>query len=233
MDELNFNFLVGLPPEELIRYFEEKYQVTSWSWRDLYGAANLSAFTVAKVMKEDILQDIYTALDNAIRDGITADKFIARLGPELKSKGWWGRMFAKDVPGYDGMADPLDLVQLGSAHRLKTIYYTNLTTGYARGRHAMQKDNIANRPFWQYKAVLDKNTRKKHASLDGVVIAADDPVWEVLYPPNGWGCRCYVRSLSRLQLEAEGLEVTQGELIDTSWIAPEWRFNPGKDIKLK
>lgn len=36
---------------------------------------------------------------------------------------------------------------------------------------------------------------------------ADDPIWDVWYPPNGFRCRCMVVSLSKKQVERMGLHV--------------------------
>ena len=46
-------------------------------------------------------------------------------------------------------------------------------------------------------AVNDKHTRETHGLLHGSVYAADDPVWDSLYPPLDYRCRCRVRPLSR------------------------------------
>ena len=40
---------------------------------------------------------------------------------------------------------------------------------------------------------------------DGLVLSADDPWWRTHYPPNGWGCKCYVDALSQRDIERLGL----------------------------
>lgn len=55
----------------------------------------------------------------------------------------------------------------------------------------------ANRPWWRYRhseAVTEP--REAHLAWDGLVLHADDPWWTTHYPPNGWGCQCYVETLS-------------------------------------
>ena len=37
--------------------------------------------------------------------------------------------------------------------------------------------------------------RDQHVRWDGLILHADDPWWNTHYPPNGWGCKCYVESL--------------------------------------
>lgn len=47
-------------------------------------------------------------------------------------------------------------------------------------------------PYWEYRTTGDDRVREEHADLDGVVLSASHPKWKEIYPPNGWGCRCYV-----------------------------------------
>ena len=36
---------------------------------------------------------------------------------------------------------------------------------------------------------------------------ADDPIWDTWFPPNGFKCRCTVKTLSKRQMEQRGLTV--------------------------
>ncbi|MDC9620131.1 phage minor head protein [Xenorhabdus sp. XENO-7] len=62
-------------------------------------------------------------------------------------------------------------------------------------------------PYWQYVAIMDSRTRQSHAAMNGRVFRHDDPVWDKLYPPNDWGCRCRVRTLTAAQVKRMGLTV--------------------------
>lgn len=95
--------------------------------------AHAKAFAVAKVARLDILQDIRNAVDRALADGTTFD-IRDNLTPLLKAKGWWGR-------------DPVTGAQMGSPHRLETIYRTNLQTAYMAGRHKDFRENADDRPL--------------------------------------------------------------------------------------
>lgn len=44
----------------------------------------------------------------------------------------------------------------------------------------------------EYRTAGDEHVRDEHAQLDGLVAGIDDPVWNTIYPPNDWGCRCTV-----------------------------------------
>ena len=52
--------------------------------------------------------------------------------------------------------------------------------------------NKANFPYLQYRTVRDNRVREEHAALEGKILPIDSPVWDIIYPPNGWNCRCDV-----------------------------------------
>ncbi|MFK5855388.1 MAG: DUF935 family protein [Bacteroidota bacterium] len=49
-------------------------------------------------------------------------------------------------------------------------------------------------PTWQYMTVGDDRVRDAHRALRGKKFKAGDI--DSIYPPNGWGCRCYVKPLT-------------------------------------
>jgi len=193
---------MSLPPKQAIAYLQAKGYAISWDWEEVWQQAQAKAFTVAKVMRLDLLQDIREAVEAALKEGQTLAAFTKVLAPTLKAKGWWGRQ-----EHIDPDSGEITQVQLGSAWRLRTIYRTNLQTAYMAGRYAEQLSNAENRPFWKYVAVLDKHTRASHRAMNGKVFRHDDPFWQSFYPPNGWGCRCRVTTLSAGQVERQGLVV--------------------------
>jgi SPP1 gp7 family putative phage head morphogenesis protein len=190
-----------LPPADAIAYFESKGYRISWNWGEVRDASYARAFTVAKAARMDVLQDFREALQQTLEEGLTEREFIRMLEPKLKAKGWWGKQVVVDPQG------GAEVVQLGSPHRLRTIYRANKFGAYQAGRYKRQKMRSRSRPFWQYVAILDSRTRPSHASLNGQVFRHDDPIWEAIYPPNGFNCRCRVRALSEVRLKAEGLAV--------------------------
>jgi SPP1 gp7 family putative phage head morphogenesis protein len=38
----------------------------------------------------------------------------------------------------------------------------------------------------------DDRVREAHEKLNGMIYKADNKVWDTIYPPNGWNCRCEV-----------------------------------------
>lgn len=242
-DKINLAALFKMKPKLASEYLKNKVSQTSWNWYDIYEKEHDKIFTVAKTAGYDVLKDIRAAVQKAIDEGTTLKQFQKELKPTLQKKGWWGKTADPNNPEKE--------VQLGSCRRLETIYRTNLRTSYQAGRYQALEDNAKFRPFWQYVAVLDDRTRKEHKELNGKVFRHDDPFWENFFPPNGWNCRCTVKSLSQKDLDRLGLKVessagklrnataelpdgtkvqgkvyrTNGKIIQTD---VGWNYNPGR-----
>lgn len=222
-------YLLSLPPEEIVNWYKSKGYTFSWNWQDVWQDAHAKAFTVAKVMKLDILQTIKTEVDNIFSKGITFEQFKRNLEPMLRDLGWWGKMKASEVPGYDPASgtDPNKIVQLGSPARLRTIFQTNSNVAYNSGRYKFQIQNAASRPYWLYNQLERKRKRKAHAVYAGKVFMYDDPIWNKIYPPNGWLCGCFVTALIKEEVEARGLKVWKGSDVRVD-VEEGWDYNPGK-----
>jgi len=218
--------LKNLPPAEAIKHFEGKGYKLGYSWQDTWQEEHARAFTVAKVMRYDILQDIRLAMDAAIRDGTTLDDFKKRLTPILQEKGWWGRAL---------VADPLTgearNVQLGSPRRLGIIFDTNMRMSYAAGHWERIQRTKATRPYLMYVAILDDRTRPQHRAWNVIILPVDHPFWDTHYPPNGWKCRCTVLQLSQRDLDNMGLAVsTDADIEDFLSKTSEFRNNRTGEI---
>ncbi|MBD3632801.1 minor capsid protein [Kingella kingae] len=200
--------LFGMTPENAIAYLKQKRVDVSWDWQDMLDDAHVSAFTVAKTAGMDVANDIYQAVVKAAEQGQPFKDFERELTPVLQSKGWWGK---QEHPNPD--MGEIQNVQLGSPYRLKTIYLTNLQSAYMAGRYAEMVAAKDTHPYWQYVAINDKRTRETHRLLHGHVYAADDPVWDSLYPPLDYRCRCRVRPLSRERGEKQALPSPKLETI--------------------
>lgn len=197
----------GMPPRDAVAYFESKgYQLT-FDWKDMWQEAHARAFTVTSVAKLDVLKDIRGALDTALKEGKTEKWFTRQLEPVLREKGWWGTRIDVDEHGN------AKKVRMGSPSRLALIFRQNMQTAYNAGRYRQQLANAVNAPIWVLLAVLDEKTREAHAAYHETAYEATDPIWLVLYPPNGWGCRCRVVAMGRKAAERAGYTVQTGELV--------------------
>ena len=191
--------ILNVRPVEAVEHFRAKGFHVGFDWRDTDAEQHLRSFTVAKAMREDILQDIRGAVDRALADGTTFGTFRAELEPLLRKKGWWGRQ-----PMLDPVTGETRIVQLGSARRLRIVFDTNLRMAYAKGRWERIERVAEARPWLRYVGVLDARTRPQHRAWHGTVLRWDDPWWRAHYPPNGWRCRCIVQQFSDDDLESFG-----------------------------
>jgi SPP1 gp7 family putative phage head morphogenesis protein len=207
----------NLAPKQAIAFLEKKGYRFSWDYFQVWQEDHAQAFTVAKVARMDILQDIRGAVESALKEGKSFQKFQKELRPMLEAKGWWGKKMLVDEKGQG------ELVQLGSPHRLKTIYQTNMQSSLMKGRYDGMMQSTEMRPYWQYIAIMDNRTRPEHAALNGKIFRYDDPFWNTHYPPNGYNCRCRVRTLSQREVDRMGIQVSDssGLLVTTEVLVSE------------
>jgi SPP1 gp7 family putative phage head morphogenesis protein len=73
---------------------------------------------------------------------------------------------------------------------------THLQTEYnsatATAQMADKWEKLQQHEYLEYRTVGDDRVRIAHRKLDGKVFAKDDPIWDKIYPPNDWNCRCTV-----------------------------------------
>lgn len=76
-------------------------------------------------------------------------------------------------------------------------------------------------PYWEYKTVGDDKVRPEHQLLDGVILPANDPRWQKIWPPNGWLCRCYI--VPRMKAEVAGIDIeAMRARVDAYLESPDW-----------
>lgn len=166
-----------LPFREQIAFFRNKISLGTHTWTEIYETQHDVAFVVAGAAKAGLPSDLRQAVDAAITEGETLRQFRAQFDNAVAAHKW----------KYNG----------GRDWRTRVIYDTNLNTSYAAGRYQQMQAIKADRPWWRYRhsgAVTEP--REAHLAWDGLVLHADDPWWTTHYPPNGWGCQCYVETLS-------------------------------------
>lgn len=196
---------------EAVRYFAEKANVPTRTWRDLWQGQHARAFTVAGAMKADLLADLRRAVDGAIRDGESLGAFRKRFDQIVATHGW----------AYNG----------GRNWRTRVIYDTNVRTAHMAGKYAQltDPDTLARHPYWEYRHTTLDNPRLQHKSWSGLILRHDDPWWRTHYPPNGWGCHCDVLPVSRRRLQQLGKTEPDTAPEDADGdVPPEWQYNVGK-----
>lgn len=176
----------NLPFDEAIKFFREKVPIPTERWNDLWKDMHARGFMVAGAMQSDLLTGLFNAVDKAISKGVTIDEFRKDFDEIVKKTGWT----------YNG----------SRGWRTRLIYETNIKTAHAAGRWAQMTDPdvVRLRPYLMYRHGGSMEPRPEHLSWNGMVLPADDPWWETHYPPNGWGCSCFVQTVSERELAAMG-----------------------------
>lgn len=114
---------------------------------------------------------------------------------------------------------------------LEAIFRTQSHMAYSAGRWHANQDPVIQEILWGYKYVTvgDDRVRPEHEALDGTTLPQNDPQWNLIYPPNGWACRCQV-----IEIFDEGEEVRPPSVavVDGRDVIPGadpgFRFHPGK-----
>lgn len=234
-DRPGYSFNPG-PPPEASRYLRNKGMRPAFSWADVEPEEHAVAFTVAKAMELDVLAAIRGEVQKALDEGLPFATFKKnfRANPALAE--WWGQR---------EMVDPLtgerQLVQLGSARRLRTIYRANLRSARAAGQWERIERTKEAFPFIEYRLGPSEHHRPHHEAKAGMILPVESPFWDEWMPPNGWGCKCWVRQVTKAEAKRRGVSTTpdvpdvivenqrtgERQLVPQG-IDPGWQRNPGK-----
>lgn len=234
-DRPGYSFNPG-PPPEASRFLRNKGLRPSFSFEDVEAEEHAVAFTVAKAMELDLLDAMQGEVQKALDEGLPFEAFQKnwRANPRLAE--WWGK---REV--VDPLTGETELVQLGSPRRLRTIYNANLRSARAAGQWERIQRTKGAFPFLEYRTGPSENHRPHHLAKAGTILPVDSPFWDEWMPPNGWGCKCWVRQVTKAEAARRGVsdepEVPQtvventrtGEVrIVPQGIDPGWQRNPGQ-----
>lgn len=208
----------GLEPDKALEYFKNKGLNLTYDYDEMIGRAHHKAFTVAKVTRLDLLEDINEELYRSMKSGATFEEFKKNIVPTLQQKGWWGE---KEIT--DPKTGVTKQVYIGS-RRLRNIYNTNMRVAYSVGRHK-QMSGFKKAVFWRYRSALLEKTRVSHADKHGLIKHRDDPWWSTNYPPNDWGCKCTVTAHTKSELGDEGWSVD--ESAHENIAGKDWAYDVG------
>lgn len=205
-------------PDEIIKYLRSKGFKLTFDYDELLKEAHNKTFTVAKVMREDLLKDIFESLLDALETGQNFKTWKENITPTLQKKGWFGE---QEILNPD--TGEVKKIFVG-ARRLKTIYSTNMRVSYQKYRYKQMME-LPLSTYWMYRSALLENTRTSHAALHGTVLPRDHDFWKTNYPPNDWSCKCTVTAHSKRDLEKRGLEVATGDIKNIA--GKDWAYNVG------
>jgi hypothetical protein len=234
-DRPEYSFNPG-PPPEASRFLKNKGLRPSFGFEDVEPEEHAVAFAVAKVMEIDLLEAMQGEILKALDEGLPLATFQKswRANPRLAE--WWGKR---------EMTDPLTgetkEVQLGSPRRLRTIYNANIRSARAAGQWERIERTKAAFPFLEYRTGPSEHHRPHHLDKAGLILPVASAFWDEWLPPNGWGCKCWVRQVTKAEAARRGVSVApdvpdrvvpndrtgETRLVPVG-IDPGWQRNPGK-----
>lgn len=215
-------------------------------WSSLYSTHGLD--TDEKTAR-DVLDELHSLLTWMEEEGQTPRAVEKKFRQKFFDKGW-ARAFhainsySDEYSFYDAMVSP----------SLERLCHIEWVTYAAFDEWTRLVELAEDRPYWRYVALVDNRTHPAHKSWHGLILRAGDPWWATHFPPNSWGCRCKVMSVSEVDLEAEGWSVCEApqdkltefvdpltgkvlplpEGIEPGWgtIPPTWNMEPTLPFKI-
>ena len=170
--------------DEAARAFAARTGMSSQEFYALADYLRGAAFTVTRIAELQTLARVQRKLVQLIEDGGTLAEFQAWATDQAHV---WTRAYTE------------------------LVFRQNVFSSYNRARWEEINDPDLGEEFgWlMYDAVNDDRTRDEHAALDNMAWPKDefpDEHW----PPNGFNCRCEVRSLNDDLLDRSGARVMRG-----------------------
>lgn len=182
--------------QEALAWLKAKKLAPGFDYRDVWRDEHSIGFTVAKMTNLDLLSDVKSLVEEALAEGQSFAQFREVLKPLLVKRGWWGQQ---------EMNDPLTkesrVVQLGSDRRIRTIYETNMRTARSAGQWERIERTRRAMPYLLYTLGPSREHRAEHLQWADLCLPVDDPFWQTHIGPNGWGCKCGVRQVSKYEYE--------------------------------
>ena len=215
--------VLGRPFAEQVAFYRNKLGnlVPTTRWDDIQRDAHDTGFMVAGAAKADLLADLAVAVDRAVSEGRGLGEFRKDFRSIVERNGWHG---------WTGEG-----TRAGERWRTRTIYQTNAITSYSAGRLAQLQEGGFD--LWVYRHNDSvRNPRPEHVKLDGLTLPAKHPLWKRYYPPNGWGCQCYVVG-ARSAAGARRLGGDPDKGLPEGWDADQapgiddgWDYQPGARV---
>ncbi len=213
------------PFAEQVAFFKKKLNLPSERWDDILRQAHDRAFMVAGAQGADLLTDLHNALNQAIEQGTGIEAFRKDFKQIVAKQGW---------TGWTGEES-----EARTAWRTKVIYQTNMATSYAAGRWKQLQDPelLKVMPYWQY-VHLDSvlHPRLLHQSWNGLTLPPDHGFWLTHFGPNGWGCKCTVKAVTKakfMQAVANGRGPANAPPAgSTEGIDDGFQYAPGANVDM-
>jgi SPP1 gp7 family putative phage head morphogenesis protein len=170
---------------EALAFLRARVPMTDPEFKALTDASHARAFTIAGVAELDIVNQVWTAIGDAIKRGESLGQFKSRVSEALTRA--WGRE---------------------NPWRMELVFRNGVQSSYGRGRWQQQHDPsvLKSRPYMEYNAILDARTTKTCRKANGTVLPAEHLWWKTHSPPLHHHCRGTTISLTAQQAKEQGIK---------------------------
>lgn len=210
-----FAYLARLTPQEAADYLKGRGQLTpTFSWQDLWHEEHARQFTVSRLARMDILKAMQDGITASVNGDLSRRDWIKNTKALLQKEGWWGEKEVLDPATGETVVTKFDPA------RLALIYDTNTRMAHSAGLWQRVERNKKTHPYVRYVTKGDERVRASHRQWHNLVLPVDHPLWQTIWPPNGWRCRCWATSLSQSEYDKGYSEYR-----------PPYEYNPDGSVK--
>lgn len=112
--------------------------------------------------------------------------------------------FLKDKTSFSEFKkEALKINDTYNKRHLETEYNTANRSGEQYKKWLKYEDQKDLYPNLKYKTANDDRVRQQHKDLQDIIKPINDPFWLSWYPPNDFGCRCYVTQTDKSPTKGE------------------------------
>lgn len=202
-DAISLRFIERIATRETTFFDPELFE---WIAINLSNAVK-KAFGRSSVAMGDLSPELAYSLHNdALATALEVNLYRFSLGKTLKEVQLINEAFRKEKSFDKFMERAKGITKRFNERWQRTEYDTAVLMAESTLKYHELQRKTHLFPYWKYRTLLDDRVRLEHKTLDGLILPADDQIWDEIYPPNGWNCRCSVEPV--MAHEAKGVDLS-------------------------
>lgn len=193
--------------QEALDLFLKKEVISAAEFKAGSSLIKATTFSVQRVESANALYVLNRSIQKAIDSGIVFRDWKLDVLPKL-----WDSY---------GITAPPKL----TPRHLKVVFITNENSVY----HGAKWDSYSENDFVyaiRYITMGDVRVRDKHAALANKIYLKSNPIWNEIYPPNDYSCRCGVQPLTKGYIERNNIELS-GKVDAEGLVHEDFKTKPG------
>jgi SPP1 gp7 family putative phage head morphogenesis protein len=179
----------GIKAKSSIRFLRDRLGISEAEWAAILAGADAAAAAAIDDQRDAMARDFTKAIIEILESGGTVRDFQNDYGEIVDRYGW----SPDGDPGWHS----------------ELIFRMQTANARAAGWWKQAQKLKSVRPFVRYLTVGDRRVRHTHREWHNVILPVDHPFWRTHWPPNGFGCRCMVRTVSERELKLYGWKITK------------------------